>query len=66
MRRKLADHMNFMAEAIARKTGFPSQSSASLASPSLLNNEHNGEYTRNTIARYEDLQNLASALSREA
>jgi multidrug resistance protein MdtO len=66
MRRKLADHLNVMAEAIARKTGFPPEASARLASPSLLNNEHNGEYTRNTIARYEDLQNLASALSREA
>jgi multidrug resistance protein MdtO len=66
MRRKLADHMNVMAEAIGRKTGFPPESSAGLASPSLLNSEHNGEYTRNTIARYEDLQNLASALSREA
>jgi multidrug resistance protein MdtO len=66
MRRKLANHMNVMAEAIARKTGFPSESSASLTSPSLLNSERNGEYTRNTIARYEDLQNLASALSQEA
>jgi multidrug resistance protein MdtO len=66
MRRKLADHMNVMAEAIGRKTGFPPESSAGLASPSLLNSEHNGEYTQNTIARYEDLQNLASALSREA
>jgi multidrug resistance protein MdtO len=66
MRRKLAGHLNVMAEAIARKTGFPSEGSASLASPSLLNSEHNGEYTRNTIARYEDLQNLALALSREA
>jgi multidrug resistance protein MdtO len=66
MRRKLADHLNIMAEAIARKTGFPSEYSAGLATPSLLNSEHNGEYTRNTIARYEDLQNLASALSREA
>jgi multidrug resistance protein MdtO len=66
MRRKLADHMNFMADAIARKTRFPSERSAGLATPSLLNSEHNGEYTRNTIARYEDLQNLASALSREA
>jgi multidrug resistance protein MdtO len=55
-----------MAEAIARKTGFPSESSASLTSPSLLNSERNGEYTRNTIARYDDLQNLASALSQEA
>ena len=66
MRRTLADHLNVMAEAIARKTGFPSEDSGSLASPSLLNSEHNGEYTRNTIARYEDLQNLALALSREA
>jgi multidrug resistance protein MdtO len=65
MRRKLADHMNVMAEAIGRKTGFPPESSG-LASPSLSNSERNGEYTRNTIARYEDLQNLASALSREA
>jgi hypothetical protein len=55
-----------MAEAIAGKTGFPSEGAASLASPSLLNSEHNGEYMRNTIARYEDLQNLALALSREA
>jgi multidrug resistance protein MdtO len=66
MRRRLADQMNVMAEAIARKTDFPSESSARLASPSLLNSEHNSEYTRNTIARYEDLQNLASALSRGA
>jgi hypothetical protein len=60
------DHMNVMAEAIVRKTGLPTEYSASFASPSLLNNEHNGENTRNTIARYEDLQNLASALNREA
>jgi multidrug resistance protein MdtO len=66
MRRKLADHMNVMAEAIARKTGFLPEYSAGLASPSILNSKHNGEYVRNTIARYEDLQNLASALSREA
>jgi multidrug resistance protein MdtO len=66
MRRKLADNMNLMAEAIARKTGFPPESSAGLASPSSFNSEHNGEYTLNTIARYEDLLNLASALSQEA
>jgi multidrug resistance protein MdtO len=66
LRRQLADHLNIMAEAIARKAGFPSGDAASLASPSLLNSEHNGEYTRNTIARFEDLLNLALALSREA
>jgi multidrug resistance protein MdtO len=66
MRRKLADHMNVMAEAIAQKTGLPTEYSAKLASPSLLNIERNGEYTRNTLARYEDLRALASALSREA
>jgi multidrug resistance protein MdtO len=66
MRRRLADHLNVMAEAIALKTGFPSEEAARFASPWLLNSEHNGEYARNTIARYEDLQNLAMALSREA
>lgn len=66
MRRQLADHLNVMADAIARKKGFPSEDATSLASPSLLNSEHNGEYTRNMIARYDDLQNLALALSREA
>jgi multidrug resistance protein MdtO len=66
MRRILGNHLNFMAESIAGKKGFPSESSVSLASPSLLNSEHYGEYTRNTIARYEDLRNLASALSQEA
>ena len=66
MRGQLAHHLNIMAEAIARKKGFPAEDAASLASPSLLNSEHNGEYTRNTIARFEDLQNLALALSREA
>jgi multidrug resistance protein MdtO len=65
MRRKLAENLNIMAEAVAGKTGFPSESSTGLARPSLLNSEHNGEYARNTIARYQDLRNLALALSRE-
>ena len=66
MRRKLADQLNFMAEAISRRTGFPTNSPANLATPSLLNREHNGDYTRNTIACYEELRNLALALSQEA
>jgi len=66
MHRQLAEHLNIMAEAIAGKTGFPSESSTDLARPSLLNSEHNGEYARNTIARYQDLRDLALALSREA
>src|ERR1700730_14957233 len=37
MRGQLADHLNIMAEAIARKTGFPSADAASLAGPPLLN-----------------------------
>ena len=65
MRQKLAGHMNSMAEAIARKMGFPAEISTTAANASLLDSEHNGEYTRNTIARFADLENLASALSRE-
>ena len=37
----------------------------SLVDRHLLENEHYGEYAKNTIARYEDLRTLASQLARE-
>src|SRR3984893_7387744 len=52
MRGQLADHLNIMAEAIARKTGFPSADAASLAGPPLLNSEQNGEKHPKTNAAY--------------
>ena len=66
MRRKLADHLNSMADSVDRREAFSLHDAAGLVNPSLLNSEHYGEYTRNTIARYEDLQNMAATISREA
>ncbi len=65
MRRQLAAQLNSMAEAVDSKTAYPLENMATFVSPSLLNSLRYGEYIRNTIARYEDLQNLALELSRE-
>jgi len=65
MRRRLTDHLNILAEALERKTSSPAEHLGSLADRHLLENEHYGEYAKNTIARYEDLQTLASQLAGE-
>lgn len=65
MRRQLAAQLNSMAGAVDSKTAYSLENMATFVSPSLLNSLRYGEYIRNTIARYEDLQNLALALSRE-
>jgi multidrug resistance protein MdtO len=66
MRRKLADHLNSMAESVDRREAFSLRDTAGLLNPSLLDSHHYGEYARNTIARYGDLQNIAATISREA
>jgi multidrug resistance protein MdtO len=66
MRRKLADHLNSMADSVDRQEAFSLHDAAGLVNPSLLDSEHYGEYARNTIARYGDLQNTAATISREA
>jgi multidrug resistance protein MdtO len=66
MRRKLADHLNSMAEAVDRREAISLHDTAGLVNPTLLDSTHYSEYVRNTIARYEDLRNLAATISREA
>jgi multidrug resistance protein MdtO len=63
LRRKLAEHLDVMADAVVQKTTFPSEYSATLVSPDLLEDPHYGEYARNTVTRYEELQAFTSALS---
>jgi multidrug resistance protein MdtO len=63
LRQKLAEHLSAMAEAVVKKTTFPAEYSATLASPDLLEDPRYGEYARNTVARYEELQAFTSALS---
>jgi multidrug resistance protein MdtO len=65
VRGRLADRLNMLAEAVERKTSLPTEHLGSFVSPHLLENEHYGEYVRNTIARYEDLQTLAAQLGGE-
>jgi len=63
LRRKLAEHLDAMAEAVVKKTAFSSEYAATLTTPDLLEDPHYGEYARNTVARYEELQAFTSELS---
>jgi multidrug resistance protein MdtO len=63
LRRKLAEHLDVMADAVVQKTTFPAEYSATLAGPDLLEDPRYGEYARNTVARYEELQAFTSTLS---
>jgi multidrug resistance protein MdtO len=63
LRRKLAEHLNAMADAVVQKTTFSSEYPATLISPDLLESPRYGEYARNTVARYEELQAFTSALN---
>jgi multidrug resistance protein MdtO len=63
MRSKIAEHLEAMAEAVVQKTPFAQATSASLESPAMLQSPRYGEYVRNTVARYEELQSLTSRLS---
>ena len=64
MRRRLADHLNRLAEAVEQKISLPAEQLEAFVSQHLLESGHFGEYARNTIARYEDLQALAITLAR--
>ena len=66
MRRRLADHLNRLAESVERKISLPAEHLEAFVSQHLLESRHFDEYARNTIARYEDLQALAITLARGA
>jgi hypothetical protein len=55
-----------MADSVDRREAFSLHDTAGLLNPSLLDSHPYGEYARNTIARYGDLQNMAATISREA
>jgi multidrug resistance protein MdtO len=63
LRRKLAMHLDAMADAVVQKTTFSPEYPATLTTSELLEDPHYGEYARNTVARYEELQAFVSALS---
>ena len=55
-----------MAESVDRRGTISLQDAAALVNPSLLDSQHYGEYARNTIARFGELQNMTATISREA
>jgi multidrug resistance protein MdtO len=63
MRQNMAEHLRAMADAVVQRTEFTEAHAATLVSPALLESSRYGEYVRNTVARFEELQNFASALS---
>jgi multidrug resistance protein MdtO len=65
MRRKLADYMDALAEGVVKKTVPVTVSATSLVAPAMLNDPRYGEYSSNTIARFEELQAFARMLSHE-
>jgi multidrug resistance protein MdtO len=62
MRRKLAAQMDSMAEAVAERKAFVPVDTAALVDPGRLHDPRYGEYVRNAVNRYGELQNLVSAL----
>ena len=58
--------LNRLAETVERKISLPAEPLEAFVSQHLLESGHFGEYARNTIARYEDLQALAITLARGA
>jgi multidrug resistance protein MdtO len=66
LRRKLAEHLDAMADAVEKKTTFSSEYADTLITPDLLEDQQYAEYARNTVARYEELQSFTTALSLQA
>ena len=62
MRRKLADRLNSLAHTVESKTMLAAEHLESVVSRQEIEGEPYGDYVRNTIARYEELQTLASRL----
>jgi len=56
MRRKVAVQMDAMADAVVRQKAFAQAGAADLADSSLLVSPRYGEYVRNTVAAFEEIQ----------
>jgi multidrug resistance protein MdtO len=62
MRRTMADGMDAMAKAAVEKTEFATIEPGALADSSLLNDAHYGEFARNSVDRFEELESVVSRL----
>jgi multidrug resistance protein MdtO len=65
MRRRLAEYIDGFAEGVVKKTVPVTVPANALLAPAMLNDPRYGEYSRNTIARFEELHAYAQTLSHE-
>jgi multidrug resistance protein MdtO len=66
MRRKLAARINTMADAAERKAAVAVEPTGGLVDPALLADPRFGDYARNTVERFEELENFTAILSTRA
>jgi len=65
MRRKLAVYIDELADGVVRKTTFEIVPATAFVTSSMLEDPRYVEYSRNTVARFEELQAFALILSQE-
>jgi multidrug resistance protein MdtO len=65
MRRKLAEYVDALAEGVVKRTAPVTVPGTAFLPPAMLDDPRYGEYSRNTIARFEELQSFALMLSHE-
>jgi multidrug resistance protein MdtO len=65
MRRTLADGMDAMAISVTQKAPFPEIDPAASLDPALFTDPRYGEYTRNSVARFNELQTILADLRPE-
>jgi multidrug resistance protein MdtO len=63
MRRKLATHLDEIAESVVFKTAVPMAPIEALVDAVMLKSARYGEYARNSVGRYADLQSSVACLS---
>jgi multidrug resistance protein MdtO len=66
MRRAFATELNTMAEAVAQKTTYKPELASSFSDGTILDHPRYGEYVRNTVNRFRDLQGIVSSLNGES
>jgi multidrug resistance protein MdtO len=65
MRRAFAAELNTMADAVAQKATYKPALAGSFSDGTILDHPRYGEYVRNTINRFGELQGIVSSLNGE-
>jgi hypothetical protein len=63
MRNQLGDQIDGMAHAVVQQLRFPASTSNPPLNPDLLSDSRLGEYTRNTMNQYAELEAMVSTLT---